>query len=466
MKCFSPDAQLTIADWIAEKLSRRLGGSESFAFCYPYRQNYLPDQPIIDLVAVLHVDNTARNPTIYVSIIPHTSTAIAAINSLAEDLGSIRDFLRRQGMPLLKVTSPWELEPVDVPKPWGRELWFTGVEARGQAGIRAEGGMIPLPWVLHLFPQSAESAVILLKVLDPLPDEVYGDLYFELHEQKQEVYVVTHVSPSAWPHGIGGIQLGFSVEKRAQFSNDSEFKCAYQHAVTCYEHVRRELDHKLDQLRALDKFAPNAPLPVEVSKRWLTQLRSEETWSRLIDREHDLRQVMNSFVNTVPLKVGDCIAIPARVPHALQHGVRVVEFQTPVYERKILSFAQKVLTQQHWDTADALGVVDMDYSLAAPKVLIHSSGVVVEEIVDFHEFIVQRIKLTQASHSVQCSSYSILKVITGSMNVEWCGGSKRLVEGSAYLMPAFLSQEMSFRSSQHCLFLRAIPVANSRADGF
>jgi hypothetical protein len=54
------------------------------------------------------------------------------------------------------------------------------------------------------------------------------------------------------------------------------------------------------------------------------------------------------------------IKIPLHVPHALQHGVRVVEFQTPAYERKIISFGQKVLTQKGWDVERALQLMQLD----------------------------------------------------------------------------------------------------------
>ena len=70
--------------------------------------------------------------------------------------------------------------------------------------------------------------------------------------------------------------------------------------------------------------------------------------------EKNLRQEMNSFTSMHTLRVGDVISIPTYTPHALQHGVRAIEFQTPHYERQILSFAQKVLTQSDWDTESAI----------------------------------------------------------------------------------------------------------------
>jgi hypothetical protein len=36
-------------------------------------------------------------------------------------------------------------------------------------------------------------SLILLKTLNPVADDVIGDLYYEMHEEKWEVYVVTEI---------------------------------------------------------------------------------------------------------------------------------------------------------------------------------------------------------------------------------------------------------------------------------
>jgi hypothetical protein len=163
----------------------------------------------------------------------------------------------------------------------------------------------------------------LLKILDPSSTPVLGDLYFELHEEKREVYVVTHIDREAWPDGVGYIRYGFAPERVGQFANEAEFRSAYLAAVQAYESVRRALDS----------------LP-----------EGAEPDRELLALEPVLREGMNSFTGLRALRVGDVVEVPLLVPHALLHGVRTVEFQTPTYERKILSFAQKVLTQDHWDT--------------------------------------------------------------------------------------------------------------------
>ena len=95
------------------------------------------------------------------------------------------------------------LEPARIPKPWGQEVWFTGVEERGVCLFHRWSAQLPIPWVQAAAPGafagSPAEPLVLLKILDPVAQEVVGDLYFELHEEKREVYVVTHIDPEAWP---------------------------------------------------------------------------------------------------------------------------------------------------------------------------------------------------------------------------------------------------------------------------
>jgi hypothetical protein len=91
--------------------------------------------------------------------------------------------------------------------------------------------------------------------------------------------------------------------------------------------------------------------------------------------------------------VGDVVVEPAWLPHSLQHGVRVVEFQTPTYERRILSFAQRVVTQDHWDTAAAVPRIRLD---APPPPDFVAVGEGAERIVDFADFRVWRVRIPAA----------------------------------------------------------------------
>jgi hypothetical protein len=108
------------------------------------------------------------------------------------------------------------------------------------------------------------------------------------------------------------------------------------------------------------------------------------------------------------------------LPHALQHGVRVVEFQTPVYERKILSFGQRVLTQGHWDTEEAV-----DQMLLRPpaekstEILLREEQGQVERVADAPGFEVRRIQVEPGSRLTltAAADYALLIVIQGEIHL-------------------------------------------------
>jgi len=115
-----------------------------------------------------------------------------------------------------------KLEPVHIAKPWGQEIWYTGMEERGESRVHVGQQQVPISQYLNAV--QGHTDVLLLKVLDPAPQQVTGDLYFEVHEHKQEVYVVTHIDETAWPDGRGGIRFGMNQQLRQTFASDDEFR--------------------------------------------------------------------------------------------------------------------------------------------------------------------------------------------------------------------------------------------------
>ena len=293
--------------------------------------------------------------------------------------------------------APLALEPLSVPKPWGQEIWYTGIEERGVCHFADDGGRTPIPWLQAAVPDatlgSPGTPPVLLKILDPSADPVTGDLYFELHHQKREVYVVTHVDRQAWPDGVGAIRYGFDPDRVAQAGNDEAFRAQYLSAVRAYERVRRQID----------ALPPGAETPAGMAAQ-----------------ERQLRSDMDAYTAMRPLEVGDVVRVPLLLPHSLQHGVRTVEFQTPVYERQILSFAQKVLTQDHWDTAEAVQRMTL---LAPPpepfEPVVDRPGVRVERIVDFEDFEVTRATLAGSASWVPpgSDSYALVMVVSGVLSL-------------------------------------------------
>ena len=198
----------------------------------------------------------------------------------------------------LDLSLPVRLIPVHIEKPWGQEIWYTGMEARGESLVQYGDQQLPISEYLQTDPAgtTANQPLLLLKVLDPSPEGVVGDLYFEVHETKQEVYIVTHIDHDAWPDAVGQMRFGMSQQRRAEFKSDQAFRAAYRKAVGDYEAIRRQIDENgSEAARAAEQAA---------------------------------RTEMESFTSIRDLRIGDVIRVPTWTPHSLQHGVRVVEFQT------------------------------------------------------------------------------------------------------------------------------------------
>lgn len=345
------------------------------------------------------------------------------------------NWVRRYGLMVIVPGAELELQPTVVPKPWGREIWYSGVEQRGVCQVIRDGSSLPLPWFRAVLPDQScgpsAQPMLLLKILDPAPQPVIGDLYFELHREKREAYIIDRVDPGAWPDGVGYIRCGFSADKRAQWDDEQDFRRAYLEAVLTYEGVRRQID-------AVDGDIVPA-----------------EDLSLL---EASLRARMESFTNLRPLRKGDVIAVPPLLPHALQHGVRSIEFQTPVYERKILSFAQRVLTQDHWDTTEVLQEMLLEEPPPAQEYtyLARHEGLELERVIDFPDFEVQRLRLDDsAGYSPQpFASYALVMVAEGELALN----GARYHAGQALLLPSTWGGRLAAANpAQPLVLLLAIP---------
>ncbi len=369
-----------------------------------------------------------------------------------KDGSSLDEIAVRWQLPVVDPSAPLHLSPEYIAKPWGREIWFTGIEERAVCAVQTATGCCPLPWLIAALPQSLsgfnDRDPVLLKILDPSPEPIIGDLYFELHEVKQEVYVITAIDPSAWPDGQGGIRIGFDPAKRARYASDEAFKQAYQASVERYYEVRTMIDRQLDQHLA-DQADVATVQRAEVAQR-VVPVELQEAEARL-------RAEMESYTAMYPLSVGDVVVIPRCLPHSLQHGVRAVEFQTPVYERKIVSFAQKVLTQSHWDTQEALEVSRIeDYSPPSMPELFHGA-VRTQKIVDFDSFQAFRCDLPAGERfqlTTDGGRYLLLMLVGGSAR---CGQLELQPEQAVLLPAAALPATLVNSSSEGAQLLFAYP---------
>lgn len=293
------------------------------------------------------------------------------------------------------------LEVLNIPKPWGHEGWYTGVEKRGVVKVADEYGKTELPYALSLFKKQlladSSETLILLKTLNPVADDVLGDLYYEMHEEKWEVYVVTEIDKTAWPSGTGIIKAGLHPNKISAYQAKhgtkwSEFLLKdFKTAIAEYEKTRRQIDESKETIS-----------------------------SKLIVQEIELREKAADFVGDLSVKVGDIVSFPVFQMHSLRHGIKVIEFQTPHYERLIVMFAQKVLTQNHWDTEDALNKMLPEIYQAPQLEKLHkSAGILVERFVDFPQFTADRISLDseQIWHDQLDGKYHLLITISGQATV-------------------------------------------------
>ena len=318
---------------------------------------------------------------------------------------------------VINFSEPLALETVEIAKPWGAEIWYTGIEARGVSRINN----VPLPWLAAInptlfddgsYPDSAKDAEVtkisnepvLLKILAPRKEEIYGDLYFELHREKIEVYIVTHIDPEAWPTGIANMRYGFCQKKLALLGDKENFAQAYLTAVKDYKVVRDSIDKLLALQKSTAGFDEDEIVPAATLAARLRQLPAELTAA-----EQRLREEMNSFTADRQVMVGDVIEVERLTPHSLQHGIRAIEFQSPHYERYILSFAQKVLTQNHWDTQAAMAIARFEATPPRPLVKLPTvAGITIELAADFDSFQVQRISLAPGmGYQLESSSYML-----------------------------------------------------------
>lgn len=406
-----PEAYL---DSLADKLQ-----AESSIVClrFAHNQYYLPEEADIDLLALVGLSKVGVAWAVIDRWCPEKERQLLP----CVDRQAAEDWAANAGLPFFDFTKAIPLQPISIPKPWGQEIWYTGIESRGQSCVGTPDAQIPLPWLLELLPSALcgnkERDINLLKILDPLSEPVYGDLYYEQHEEKQEVYVVTHVDSEAWPDGRGGISIGFDPVVRSEFESDDDCKAAFAGAVSAYESVRREIDALIDGYRGEQGVALNEPVMAEQLKLWQSRLPVA-----LQEKEFHLRQVMDRFKGIKSLRVGDVLKVPCYTPHSLMHGVRTIEFQTPVYERQIISFAQKVLTQAHWDTQKALDSMNIDMPVDSGLPLVKKTdAILVEEVVDFDSFYVWRLTLV-AGESFDLDGlvdYALVIGVEGSATV--CG---------------------------------------------
>ena len=240
------------------------------------------------------------------------------------------------------------------------------MEARGESGVCTTAGVAPLSQ--YLAARGRTKPVILLKALQATA----GNLYLEVHESKSEVYVVDRVD------GTGRMLLGPRPEVLARLG-DAGFRAGVRRAAGKAEAGEGAID------------------------------------------------AVQSFMNPVDLRLGDAVTIPRRVPHSLLGGVHVIEFQTPVFERKILAASQPVVTQQGWDIDAAVAAMDLSVQ---PTIEPRQEGGI-SIIARAPDFEVCRHRLAHRS-TLEVLPWSVGWVVCGTLRC----GDRRFRARTAFLAPA------------------------------
>lgn len=261
---------------------------------------------------------------------------------------------------------PAVLRPVTVVKPWGQEVWYSGAEARGESGVTTSAGVVPL--TRYLGERGRARPVILLKALQPTA----GNLYLEVHETKSEVYVVDRID------GAGRMLLGPRRDVLARMG-EADFRAAVRQAASEAEAGKADIE------------------------------------------------AVQSFMNPIDLRPGDAVTIPLRVPHSLLNGVQVIEFQTPVFERKILAASQSVATQQGWDIDAAVAAMDLSVQPSVEP----WAGDGVQVIARAPDFAVTRYR-SAPGRAFGVSPWSVGWVVRGAVQCR----DQRFPARTAFLAPA------------------------------
>ena len=431
------------------------------------KEQWASSSPWVTFQEFVEYKNT-ESPNLRGCVWKHELPVNAVKTILQQHDNPLSELARQQSAAILSPKHPFCLELLKIPKPWGYEGWYTGVEQRGVVKVSDGFGSTEIPYALSLFKSAVLAAypedLILLKTLNPVCEEVYGDLYLEMHEQKWEVYLVTDIDPIAWPSGIGIIKAGFNankVEEYTQIYGDAwktHYLREFQNDIQNYESIRRDIDQQIDQLKQNRGINPTEPVSPSLMEEMLQSIPASQ-----LKKEAQLRQKTVEYTGDCPVSVGDVVTFPTYQMHSLQHGIRVIEFQTPHYERLIVMFAQKVLTQNHWDTEKALSLMAPEvYKRPELKVQEQSSGTLNERFVDFPGFTADRITLApHTSYEEQTGDqYHLLITVTGIATLQTPSNDTfELIKEEAFFVPNSMGHYRIINNTDEVLVtLKAMPA--------
>ena len=139
-----PDLAVGRDDPVAVLRASTLAVGQALAVEFELRAYWLEHSPSVALIALylqtsagLQLAVTDRQLTVTEASAPAQFAAWAEQGNCA----------------IVDIGSALPLAPVYIPKPWGQEIWFSGIERRGLSGVSSATGVTPIPW---LQPESRE----------------------------------------------------------------------------------------------------------------------------------------------------------------------------------------------------------------------------------------------------------------------------------------------------------------------
>lgn len=438
-----------------------------FALAFPFEQYFLPGAPAVPLLALIALQLQRGQIRTRLCLLALTPDLQQQVEVLPARSGELEALAQRWGAPWLTLGEPMPLAPLSLHRPWGREIRYTDVEAIGQAAVKVSGGLVPLHWLLALAPRRLAAGrqrnLIPLRHLRPWSHEPLGDLYFEVHERRSEVYLVTGVDEAVWPGGQAAMRFGLNPQKRARYGDDERFKADYLKAVKAYEKVRRAIDERVERWCRAQGLSVSEPLRPSQYDAALAQIEPP-----LLAREQERRQVMDSFCALRTVSLGDVIRVPPGTPHSLLRGVEMIELQTSHRERQILSSNHKVMVQEPWDTEQALTQLSMDTPAQhPPRSWQVTPGVQLERLAQLPGFSVLRLRLEAGesvplkriqafvAHNGAPHDYALLASLSGQVHYGHSPQSP-LSGGDVHLVPA-QREDLTLSCSARAQLLLALP---------
>ena len=429
------------------------------ALKYPYQKYWSKEKSNQTFLTAIYLYSPAEISFIVdENLLEDESIASKQYKNIKELSHFLKNHLKIEWLSTLK---GFNLQPVYIPKPWGQEIWYTGIEERGVSFVKLGERKVLLPYILSIYPKALvngdEKNIILLKVLDPLPDPHCGDLYFELHEKKKEVYVISEIAPNCYPKGKGKIKLGINPEKYQKYTDKEAFKQSMLKSIIDYkqtfDHVYEIIQNNYYQTTQLKEISPTTY--AKMLKKLPLSLQNDlaEKYAKV-----------EEFCHFEEIEVGDVLTVNSLVPHSLLHGIKVVEFQTPYYERLIVSFNQKVITQKDWDSKKAISLMDCSPQSKNLKFtsLKSSENIIVEKIATFDDFFVKRIYLKKRHTHYQeiiKKNYFLIICLKGKIKLIFSDKTLVILEkDQCFFISAKCQKLIIENEEEHSIYLKSVPL--------